>query len=173
MKKNFLTLILTALLPLWASAVVITVKVDDICYKKDSSTKTALVTTGASMWDYYYTGDVVVPETFSSAGTYTVTGVEKEAFYMSTPTSVTLPETVESLGQEAFYGVTTLKDFTVPNSVKTIAKGCFQASGLESVTIGSGITEIAANAFAGCSALTDVYILAETPPMSTAVHSRA
>lgn len=164
MKKFLLPLAIAGLMPLMASGVVIKVKVDDVCYSKDTSTKLASVVSGASMWNFYYTGDVVVPETFSSSGTYTVNAVGDEAFYMSTPTSVTLPSTVLTIGKDAFYGVTTLEDMTIPNSVTKIGNNCFMGTGLKSVTIGSGMQEIGANAFASCASLTDVYIHAETPP---------
>ena len=73
--------------------------------------------------------------------------------------SVTIPNSVTSIGDYAFQGCTGLTSVTVPNSVTSIESGTFQScTGLTSVTIGNGVTSIGDYAFDGCTSLTSVSI---------------
>ena len=60
--------------------------------------------------------------------------------------NVVLPNTLEIIGQNAFYG-TDVKDITIPNSVKIIDYCAFQSSKLTSVTFGNSLEEIGDMAF--------------------------
>ncbi len=54
---------------------------------------------------------------------------------------------------------------TIPESVTSISNAAFwSCSSLTSVTIGSGVTSIGSSAFSQCSSLTDVYCYAENVP---------
>ena len=105
-----------------------------------------------------------------------------------TKTSVTIPNSVTSIGEGAFGGCSGLTSITIPTGVTSIGKGAFglcrgltsvtipnsvTSIGIEafywcrnltSVTIGSGVTSIDMRAFLGCPALTSVRCLAVTPP---------
>ena len=64
-----------------------------------------------------------------------------------------------------FYLCTGLTSVTIPNSVTSIGGRAFYGcSGLTSVTIGSGINSIGKTAFASCPELTDVTCYAENVP---------
>jgi len=52
----------------------------------------------------------------------------------------------------------------IPNSVEFIGNYAFADSGLTSVTIGSGVTDMLEGVFAGCNDLTSITIHALTPP---------
>lgn len=85
------------------------VEVDGIFYNLIQGSNSAYVTFEGE--EYYsseneYKGDVVVPETFTLDGiTYTVKGVEKYSFRgCKELTSVTIPNSVESIGVECFNG---------------------------------------------------------------------
>ena len=74
-------------------------------------------------------------------------------------TSVTIPDSVTSIGDYAFYVCSGLTSVTIPNSVTSIGMGAFMVcSGLTSVTIGNGVTSIGNHAFYECSSLTSVTI---------------
>ena len=88
-----------------------------------------------------------------------VTSIGYAAFYGCTGlTSVTIPDSVTSIGNWAFCGCTGLTSVTIPDSVTSIKYCAFSGcTGLTSVTIGDSVTSIDDYAFYGCTGLTDVY----------------
>ena len=72
---------------------------------------------------------------------------------------MTIPNSVTSIGQRAFYGCSRLTSVTIPNSMTSIGGAAFWCcSGLTSVTIPNSVTSIGGSAFDGCSRLTSVTI---------------
>ena len=96
--------------------------------------------------------DLVIPNSVNSIGDF--------AFYRCTGlTSVTIPNSVTSIGGSAFNGCTGLTSVTIPNSVTTIGFGAFEGcTGLTSVTIPNSVTSIGSQAFDDCTGLTSVTI---------------
>jgi hypothetical protein len=75
------------------------------------------------------------------------------------PTSVTIPNSVTSIENWAFYGCTSLTSVIIPNSVTSIGSWAFKdCESLTSVTIPNSVTEIRRGAFYGCTSLTSVTI---------------
>ena len=73
--------------------------------------------------------------------------------------SFTVPNSVTTIWNYAFYRCTGLTGVTIPNSVTNIGEGSFAyCTGLTNVTIPTGVTSIEANTFFGCSGLTRVTI---------------
>ncbi len=74
-------------------------------------------------------------------------------------TSITIPNSVTSIGEAAFENCSGLTSVTIPNSVTSIGGSAFWCcSGLTSVTIGNSVTSIGDYAFSYCSGLTSVTI---------------
>ena len=66
----------------------------------------------------------------------------------------TIPNTVTSIGEEAFYGCTDSFSIVIPNSVTSIGKGVFQnCTGLISIELSNSITYIYEDTFSGCTSL--------------------
>ncbi len=136
-----------------------------------------------------YTGDLVIPASVEYEGTpYTVSSIFEYAFYNCTITSITLPETITSIGDVAFgrcnsltdigfldgftevgYGLfeycTGLEKITIPESIVAIGAEFFEGcENIKEVTIGSNVTSIGFFAFAYCTSLENFYSLNLEPP---------
>ena len=173
MKKHLLLAILM-LLPLVASADA--VEIDGLYYNLNAESKTAEVTSNPKK----YSGDIVIPESvISNNDTYCVTSIagvssliihdrsnlsfskyENSAFIDCYDlTSVTIPNSVTSIGDGAFWGCNGLTSLALGNGVSFIGDMAFaNCSGLTSVTIPNSVASIGDGAFWGCTNLTSITI---------------
>ena len=89
-----------------------------------------------------------------------VTSIGKNAFARCTGlTSVTIGNGVTSIGNYIFYCCSGLTSVTIPNSVTSIGEGAFyNCSGLTSITIPNSVTSIGRSAFSDCYGLTSIDI---------------
>ena len=88
-----------------------------------------------------------------------VTSIGSSAFDGCGLTAVTVPESVTSIGEHAFYNCKYLTSFTIPDGVTEIANEAFYGcEGLTEVTIPDGVTSIGNYAFRYCESLTSVTI---------------
>ncbi|MBQ9692906.1 MAG: leucine-rich repeat domain-containing protein, partial [Clostridia bacterium] len=84
-----------------------------------------------------------------------LTSVEGEAV------SVTIPNSVTSIGNKAFSGCESLTSVTIPESVTSIGNEAFSfCDSLTSVTIPDSVTSIGGGPFAGCDQLTEIRVSA-------------
>lgn len=107
---------------------------------------------------YNLSESVVIPATVTNPAdnkTYNVTRIEDHSFVTSRGiTSVTIPEGITSIGENAFSGCQ-ITDLVIPSTVTSIEKQAFyNCSSLTSVTIKSG--SIGDQAFLDCSNLTSI-----------------
>ena len=96
---------------------------------------------------------VTIPNSVTSIGDKAFSGCESLQ-------SVTIPNSVTSIGDEAFWGCEYLQSITIPNSVTSIGDGAFMwCYSLQSVTIPNSVTNIGDYAFISCTSLQSVTIL--------------
>ncbi len=98
--------------------------------------------------------EIIIPTDLDGCPVKTI---EELAFSSCTDlTSVTIPNSITSIGRDAFYGCG-LVSVTIPNSVTTIGDDAFyECRDLTSVKIGNGIASIGYRLFSDCENLTSV-----------------
>ena len=88
-----------------------------------------------------------------------LTGSELDFTYCRGLRSITIPNSVTSIGEDAFLGCSGLTSITIPNSVTSIGEGAFEdCSGLTNINIPNSVTSIGEDAFKNCSGLTKINI---------------
>lgn len=104
------------------------------------------------IWNFGNAASITIPDT--------VTIIGDNAFAYSVDLqSVTIPDSVASIGSSTFMGCGRLKNVTIPNSVKTIGGSAFQGCiCLEHVTLPDGLTAVEEQTFFGCNSLTKIKI---------------
>ncbi|MBE5962601.1 MAG: hypothetical protein E7256_14695 [Lachnospiraceae bacterium] len=115
--------------------------------------------------EYYYSGEyhVVLCEYTGKSKTveipYGIEEIEEEAFINSNITSVTIPETVSSIGSSAFYNCDKLEEIRIPDSVTEISMYAFeQCSNLKKVTLPNQLEIIEEGVFFECTSLEEISI---------------
>lgn len=90
--------------------------------------------------------------------TYTVQGIGHDVCKKYTwLTSISIPDTVTSLGIQTFSGCTGLTEVTIPDSVTRVPYGTFEyCSELQTVKIGNGVTSMGNYTFYECRKLSEV-----------------
>lgn len=119
----------------------------------NNSTELAVTYRGSSYNSYYeYIGNVVIPESVTYNGsTYSVTSIGNEAFWGTNLVSVTIPNSVTSIGERSFCNCYYLTSVIIPNSVTSISDYAFTSCiSLTEVTIPNSVTEIGNYVFNGC-----------------------
>lgn len=90
-------------------------------------------------------------------GGKTVTQIYKNAFANnSTIESVTMPDTIDTIGSEAFQECSNLETATLSTNLEVMGSGVFKDSGITSIVIPNGITNLESDMFSGCTSLTSV-----------------
>ena len=123
-------------------------------YYISTSLKSVTVTGGNILYGAFYNcsslTSVTIPDSVTSIGDDTFRNC-------SGLTSVTIPDNVTSIGSSAFNNCSSLTSVTIPNSVTSIGDDTFRnCSGLTSVVIGDGVESIGSYAIYNCSSLTSV-----------------
>jgi len=120
--------------------------------------KGTLTISGAGPMDEVYPcpwGGLCISKVVIESG---VTTISDWAFSCGDMTSVTIPDSVTTIGHEAFSYCYSLTSVSIGNGVTAIGVNAFlYCNSLTSVTIPDSVTTIRERAFDGCTSLTDVY----------------
>lgn len=115
--------------------------------------------TAVIVTNYKYNGaaaDVTLPSRYQGKP---VTTIGHAAFFNSAVTSVTIPDSVTSISDEAFINCPKLTNISIPNSVTYIGFSAFSScTSLKSITLPSSLSFISGALFLGCSQLTTIHI---------------
>ena len=115
--------------------------------------------TAAIVTNYKYNGaaaDVTIPSRYKGKP---VTTIGHAAFFNSAVTSVTIPDSVTSISDDAFVNCPQLTNISIPNSVTYIGFNAFSScTRLKSITLPSSLSFISGSLFSGCSQLTTIHI---------------
>lgn len=115
--------------------------------------------TAVIVTNYKYNGaaaDVTIPSRYQGKP---VTTIGHAAFFNSAVTSVTIPDSVTSISDEAFINCPKLTNISIPNSVTYIGSSAFSScTSLKSITLPSSLSFISGALFLGCSQLTTIHI---------------
>ena len=80
--------------------------------------------------------------------------------------TITLPESVETILDEAFWNNNKMESITLPSKIKIIPARCFYfCKSLKSIDIPAAVTEIQEDAFAECVQLERITFLGEAPAL--------
>ncbi len=98
-----------------------------------------------------YIKNVVIPETVTSVGA--------QAFYGNESLASLNLKNIETVGQKAFYGCAGLTDIDFGTALAKIETSAFEGcSGLAVITLPETLMSLGDRAFAECRAMTDVYV---------------
>lgn len=113
---------------------------------------------------YVFTGSGLTSVTFPSSLTYIGTAAFRANSSLLT---VTFPSTPFSIGNYAFANNPLLTTIAIPDSVSSIGIEAFRNSGLQSVTIGSGLSYVGDGVFRGCRQITSFIVSPQNPSFSS------
>ena len=98
-----------------------------------------------------------------------VTTIGKRAFNNTRCkfSSINIPQGVVSIEAYAFYGCSSLRTITLPDSLETIKASAFMTTGLTSVSIPDSVTTMAGSVFQGCTQLQSVSLSRQLEEVSS------
>ena len=112
-----------------------------------------------SGWGVHFAQEIVVPATHEGKP---VKEIKDNCFNnkvdpQTRMTKITLPDTIERIGTQAFKGCKALTSVTFGSGIKEIAEGAFaECTALTSISLNEGLTTIGSMAFASCTSLTSI-----------------
>lgn len=144
--------------------------------------KTAAVGTSSHVSDFSNI-DITIPEKVKYNNTvYAVTGIRNVGFYNTTFKSISMPNSiktiennafanatiksgtlslstnVQSIGEYAFNNLKGVSDISIPNATTKLSQNMFYGSDISSISIGTGVSEIPEYAFSEIANLTEISI---------------
>ena len=112
------------------------------------------------MFNYMPLNSITIPNSVTTIGDYAFRGCPNL-------TSITIPASVKSIGAHAFRGCSKLADVSIPTSVKTIGEQAFRScTALVSISIPGSVETIGDDAFYDCSGLKTLRIEDSDKPLT-------
>lgn len=133
-------------------------KINDLYYRILNEENKTVELTG--VYNSEFKNKIDVPSSVEIGGkTYTVARIGDGAFSLcSTLTSITLPNTIKTIGRQAFYE-TAIETITIPNGVISIEYRAFSnCNVLKSINLPNTITSMGESAFSSCYQLKNITI---------------
>ncbi len=99
--------------------------------------------------------DIVIPEIVSYNNTdYKVVRIDRKAFYSRVRVlTITLPNSITSLGEYCFYNCDSIESITLPNNIESLEQACFRSTNITSINLPKSIKFIDYSCFRDCSKL--------------------
>lgn len=139
-------------------------QINGIFYNLNSSSKTAIVTNEKD--DVFngsdiYAGTIMIPKTILYKGkSFEVTEIGKYAFYGSKITSISLPNSIISIGERAFFGCEKLNSIVIPESVTNIDIYAFaECVRISNILIPKNVVSIGEGVFTSCDDLESIEVV--------------
>ena len=156
-RTRILSLVLALIL---AFALIVPAGAVDLTYEVEGGKLTFAASTGTITKCDASVTNAVIPSEINGVP---VTAIGDFAFFWtggaSQLQSVTIPNTVTTIGRNAFQGCSQLTSVVIPDSVTELGQDIFaNCTSLSQVTLGAGMTQIARTMFQGCKALRSIYI---------------
>ena len=146
-------------------------------YINDGSELEVTYKSGSGLWNYHprtYGYEDIEKVTVPSIVNYSgknlqVTGIGAHAFDCFSGmggttecnfklSTISLPDNIKYIGDEAFEGCKKMKSINIPSNVSSIGNSAFSCSGLEHITIPSTVTTIESYVFYYCTSLKSVIL---------------
>ncbi|MDE5942108.1 MAG: leucine-rich repeat protein [Muribaculaceae bacterium] len=138
--------------------------VDGVTYTVVSQTEAGVSAVSSDLTECNVPATVTNPDGI----TLSVVSVEREAFYWSNVTKVTLPEGLHTIAYGAFRS-SPLAEIKLPSTLTSIGDYAFRTTSLTSVVIPDGVSVIGSSVFASCEQLSQITL----PASLTAIGSGA
>lgn len=105
-----------------------------------------------------YSGMLTIPETVEHNGIrYRVTGIGEHAFNHIPVTEIHLPNSIRTIGKNAFYNCSTMETIALPGQITEIGESAFElCTALQTISFPESMETIGNRAFSRCSRLTSV-----------------
>lgn len=151
--KHFIMLLCGVVLPFFASAQEFAFQ--GLKFKVTDATKKTCQLAG------FEAGEIAalsIPSVATNGGVdYTVTSIADQAFFYSGIRSLTIPNTVLSIGEFAFCWCTSLSEVNFGESVETIGENAFNTcSSLKTISLPNSLKKLGEGVFSACKLLTTV-----------------
>jgi hypothetical protein len=131
--------------------------IDGLWYTLDSVNYCATVGCRLGSYGYEYSGDIVIPEkVVYNDASYTVVGIEEQAFRGSSITSLIMPNTITTIGKSCFCYCYNLNPVILSENISELPSESFYECAIKSIDFPEGLKTIREKAFKRCYSLRSV-----------------